>query len=326
MLLAADIGGTKTLVGQFTPDPRRPVLVRMAEFRTLDFASLEAIITAFRSETGAAPVRALCAGAAGPVIGGKADLTNVPWTVDVGPAAALLGGVPAELVNDLEATAYGVTALNEDEIRVLQHGSAVDGANAAIIAAGTGLGEALLIGADGQFLPRATESGHADFAARTPREMELVSAITGRYGRASVEHVVSGQGIANLFHFTHQSSRCASIAEGTDDRDLPAKVSESALARACPRCVEALEMFVDAYGAEAGNLALHALARAGLYVAGGIAPKILPLLEDGRFMNAFLSKPPMDDLLRAVPVRIVLNQEAALLGAAVRAGQLLDRV
>jgi glucokinase len=150
----------------------------------------------------------------------------------------------------------------------------------------------------------------------------LVAALVHDYGRASVEHVLSGPGLANLFHFVHAGQTCAATDGAVADEDLPARVSENALAGSCVHCVAALEMFVEAYGAEAGNMALRALARAGVYVAGGIAPKILPALERGAFIEAFRFKPPMDDLLKSIPVRVVLNEETALLGAAVRAGQI----
>ena len=321
MVLAADVGGTKTLVGLFATDQPRPELVRRAEFRTLDFNSLEDVVAAFLADGPATAIRAVCAGAAGPVIDGRAKLTNVPWTVDIAATSELLGGCPAAVLNDLEATAYGLPALRADELRVLQEGEPTR-TNAAVIAAGTGLGEALLVSVGEGYVPRATESGHADFAARTPRELEFVSGLIEQYGRASVEHVVAGPGLVNLFRFTHRDKRCLVIASGTDEADLPARVSQGALERACPYCVEALEMFAEAYGAEAGNLALRSLARGGVYVAGGIAPKILAALEDGRFMDAFRNKPPMEDLLRSIPVAVVLNPDTALLGAAVRAAQI----
>src|SRR5581483_3399659 len=191
----------------------------------------------------------------------------------------------------------------------------------ALIAAGTGLGEAMLHNVGGRFVPAASEGGHADFAARTQREIALVEELTRVYGRVSNERVISGHGLVNIFRFTHGTQdvnkACPVIGPGVDQAELPAHITHAALERRCEQCVEALDIFVEAYGAEAGNLALRAVATAGVYLGGGIAPKILPALERGGFMDAFRSKDPMVDLLRTLPVRVILNQQAVLLGAAV---------
>jgi glucokinase len=219
-----------------------------------------------------------------------------------------------------------VPVLEPDELATLQAGVAVPSGNAALIAAGTGLGEALLHNVGGRFLPSASEGGHADFAARTPRELALVDELTRVYGRVDNERVISGHGIVNLFRFTHGApdpGRACPVAGGdVDPIELPARVTACALERRCAACVETLDMFVEAYGAEAGNLALRLVATAGVYVGGGIAPKILPALEQGAFMEAFRSKDPLADLLRTLPVHVILNPAAGLLGAAVRAGAL----
>jgi glucokinase len=209
---------------------------------------------------------------------------------------------------------------------VLQEGVADPDGNAAVIAAGTGLGEALLHNLDGRFIPAASEGGHADFAARTARELELAAELIRAYGRVEVERVVSGKGLVNVFRFTHGArdarNACDQMPRDLEGPELAASVSACALERRCPRCVEALELFVSAYGAEAGNLALRYMATAGVYVGGGIAPKVLPAIVDGRFMDAFLDKDPMVDLLRTFPVQVILNPAAGLLGAAVRAADL----
>jgi glucokinase len=210
----------------------------------------------------------------------------------------------------------------------------VAGGNAAVIAAGTGLGEALLHNVDERFTPAASEGGHADFAARTPREMELVLELTRVFGRVGVEHVISGPGIVNIYQFTHQSfgagptitpnsiapaRLCAGVGTSGAFSDLAARISRSALERRCPYCVEAMEIFLSAYGAEAGNVALRYVATAGVYVGGGIAPKILPMLKDGLFLDAFRAKEPMADLVATIPVAVILNPDAGLIGAAVHA-------
>jgi glucokinase len=203
----------------------------------------------------------------------------------------------------------------------LQHGSARDTGNAAVIAAGTGLGEAYLHREGNQLKPIATESGHADFAARTDRELELVRMLRERYGRAEVEHILSGPGLVNLHRFTHRGGECV-VVHDLDSPDAPARISQSALGGRCQGCADALRMFVSAYGAEAGNLALRGMATAGIYIGGGIAPKILPALGNGSFMDAFLAKGPLMSLLSQIPVHVILHEGTGLLGAAVYAQQL----
>ena len=325
MLLAADVGGTKSLVGLFRQGADRPEQKVIREYTTLDFDSLDEILTTFLDETGTSSVDAVCVGVAGPVSGLVARLTNVPWLADASPMAERFPGRPVLLLNDLEAMAYSVAVLEPEELCVLQEGVPVPSGNAALIAAGTGLGEALLHNLGGRFVPSASEGGHADFSARTPRELALVHELTRTHGRVDVERVVSGPGLVNLFRFTHGSSTleaaCRVIGRDFDPAELPAIITRTALARRCEQCAEALDMFVEAYGSEAGNLALRSVATAGVYVGGGIAPKILPALESGLFMDAFRDKDPMTDLLRTLPVTVILNPAAGLLGAAVRAGQ-----
>lgn len=329
MLLAGDIGGTKTLLGLFEPagDRPRPLVVR--EYATLDFDSLDELIQVFLDDTRAEPeVRALCLGVAGPVTGLVARLTNVPWLADASGFEERWPRSRVRLLNDLEAMAYAVPVLEPDELAVLQAGVPVPSGNAALIAAGTGLGEALLHNVGGTFLPSASEGGHADYAARTPRELALVGHLTSVFGRVDLDRVVSGPGLANIFRFTHGfgagSGICAAIGPEVDNGELPAAISASALAGRCEQCVEAVDMFVDAYGACAGNLALRSMATAGLFIGGGIAPKLLPALEKGPFLDAFRAKDPLVDLMRTIPVSVILNPAAGLLGAAVVAGDLDD--
>jgi len=323
MLLAADVGGTKTLVGLFRQGRERPESQVIREYATLDFDNLDEIVAAFLDETGTRSVDAVCIGVAGPVSGLVARLTNVPWLADASVVAERLGDCPVQLLNDLEAMAYAVPVLDPEEQAVLQDGIVVPGGNAALIAAGTGLGEALLHNVGGRFMPSASEGGHADFAARTPRELALVAELSRIHGRVDVERIISGPGLVNLFRFTHGSqdlsTACRAIGRDVDPSELPAAITSSALGGRCEQCAEALEIFVEAYGAEAGNLALRSVATAGVYVGGGIAPKILPALESGAFMDAFRDKEPMVDLLRTLPVTVILNPAAGLLGAAVRA-------
>ena len=321
MILAGDVGGTKTLLGLFRPQGDRPMPAVRREYATLDFDSLDDLVQTFLDETGSRNIDAVCLGIAGPVTGLIARLTNVPWLADASPIAERLDR-PTALINDLEALAYSVPELEPEELCRLQEGVPVPTGNAALIAAGTGLGQALMHNLAGRFVPSASEGGHADFAARTPRELALVEELRRTYGRVEVERVLSGPGLVNIFRFTHGTPdvrrACRAIGPDVDPHDLPAAVSECALQGRCEQCVEALDMFVEAYGAEAGNLALRAVATAGIYVGGGIAPKILPAFETGAFIDAFREKEPMVDLLRTIPVHVILNPAAGLLGAAVR--------
>jgi glucokinase len=329
MLLAGDIGGTKTLLGLYERDGDRPRQLVVREYATLDFDSVDELTQVFLDDTRAeSSLTAVCVGVAGPVTGLVARLTNVPWLADLSVLAERLGDCPVQLLNDLEAMAYSVPVLEPDELAVLQGGVPVPGGNAAIIAAGTGLGESLLHNVGGQFVPSASEGGHADFAARTPRELALVEHLTAIYGRVDHDRVISGPGLVNIFGFTHGVSgtaariACQVVGHDLEDAELPAAISASALGGRCEQCAEALDMFVEAYGAEAGNLALRSMATAGVYLGGGIAPKILPALESGAFLDAFCAKTPLSDLLRTIPVSVILNPAAGLLGAAVRASAL----
>jgi glucokinase len=318
MILAGDIGGTSTRLGLFEAAANgRPRALKTRVVTTLDFDGLPSMLTAFFEGAATDPtaVDRACFGVAGPVIGGVAKLTNVPWRIDADLVRRTFRFGRASLLNDLQAMAHAIRVLEDRELHTLQVGQSLPGGNMALIAAGTGLGVALLHSVDGMFIPVATESGHADYAARTERDIALLRDLTARYGRAEVEHVVSGQGLVNVHRVTHQ----APCDAGVDLRavDAPAAISTAALERRCAGCVAALELFVEAYGAETGNLALQALATGGVYVGGGVAPKILPALTTGAFMSAFRAKGSFKTLLGTIPVKVILNAEAGLLGAAV---------
>jgi glucokinase len=318
MILAGDIGGTKTLLGLFDERPARPRPLVVREYTTLEFADLCAMVARFAGEQqdGSIAVDSACFGVAGPVIGHEADLTNVPWHIDAMTVGRTFNIRRVALLNDLEALAHSVPVLHGEELHPLQKGEPLRGGNMALIAAGTGLGQALLHFVDGRFIPSPSEAGHADWAARTERDVALLRDLVARYGRAEVEHVVSGRGLLNIHRVTHHSSACTAI-DGADQADTPAAITKAALERRCASCVEALEIFVEAYGAEAGNAALRGVSTGGLFVGGGIAPKILPALTDGRFMDALLAKGQLRELLANMPVQVILNARAGLLGAAV---------
>jgi glucokinase len=321
MLLAGDIGGSKALLGLFAPAPLRPERVDVRSFVTRNYPSLEAILADFLHEHGGpSVVPAASFGVAGPIVDQVARLTNVPWSADAASLRERFGIPCVTLLNDLEAMACSIPVLRQDELAVIQAGRRVPTGNAAIIAAGTGLGEALLHNVGGRLIPSATEGGHADFAPRTPEEIALLGHLVSRFGRADYERVLSGPGLVNIHRFTHER-RCTACDVDADPAQAPSQISGSALERRCPDCVRALEIFVSVYGAEAGNLALRSVATAGLFLGGGIAPRILPALTDGRFIEAFRAKAPLGDFVSLVPVSVVLNEQAGLLGAAVHANR-----
>jgi glucokinase len=319
MILAGDLGGTKTLLGLFEPAPVRPRPVAVRSFSTPAFTDLTTMVEAFASDalTRGQRIRSAWFGVAGPVLARTATLTNVPFAIDADAVAGRFGIPHVTLLNDLVAMAWSLRVLADDEIVTLQQGTPRPDGHLALIAAGTGFNEALVLHDGGRFVPTAAESGHSDWAARSDRDVQLLASLRERFGRAEVEHVLSGPGVANIHRVTH-TQPCAVVPD-VDALDAPSRISQAALGGHCPHCVEALQLFVEAYGAEAGNLALRTMATGGVFVGGGIAPKILPLLTDARFMRAFLDKGRFGELLAMIPVRIILNAEAGLLGAAVAA-------
>jgi glucokinase len=340
MLLAGDVGGTKTLLGLFSAAPERPTPVEVGQFVTLEYDGLEPMIREFLKarSVDARHIEAACFGVAGAVTGQVARLTNVPWLVDATVVTETIGLRRCRVINDLVALAYAIPILDGSELAVLQHGVPVPTGNAAVIAAGTGLGEAMLHNVDGRFIPAASEGGHADFAARTPRELEMVQELTRIFGRVGAEHVISGPGLTNLYQFTHDSfgagptitpnsiapaRLCAAVGPSTSYSDLPKRISRAAMDGRCAQCVDAMDLFISAYGAEAGNIALRTVATAGMYIGGGIAPKILPALEGGAFLEAFRAKEPMAHFVATIPVAVILNRDGGLLGAAVHAQEVM---
>jgi glucokinase len=322
LILAGDIGGTKTVIGLFTAagggDGRvRAVVVE--DHSSRDHPGLEPLLVDFvaRHARGAT-LEAACFGVAGPVVRGRSQITNLSWVVDAAELEAELG-VPVVLLNDLEAMARGIAELGDEDLATLQAGLPAPEGNAALIAAGTGLGEAVLFRHRGHLVPSPSEGGHADLAARNDEEIDLLRFLLGLYGRADYERVVSGPGLVNCYRFTHEAMRDPH-PDLLAAADPPAAIAAAALARACPACVRSLDLFVSVYGAEAGNLALKVMAVGGVYVGGGIAPKILPALAGGRFLAAFRDKgEAFARLMGSIPVRVILNPRTPLLGAA-RAG------
>jgi glucokinase len=317
MLLAGDIGGTKTLLALFEERGEALAPVRQAEFPSRGFATLDAAIRQFLGGGPPVAVSVACFGVAGPVVDGRVTTTNLPWQLD---EARLAHGIPAgrvKLLNDLDATAHGALVLPAAALVTLQAGVPRAG-NAALIAAGTGLGEALLVRDGTRFIVSASEGGHADFAPRTDLEIELLRFLGKEFGHVSYERVLSGPGIHNVYRCLRArgSPEPAWLTARLEKEDPGAVITEVALAGGDPVCVQTLELIVSVYGAEAGNLALRALAVGGIFIAGGIGPKIATALGDGRFMQAFRDKGRFAGFMAAIPVHLVLEPRTALLGAA----------
>ncbi len=318
MILAGDVGGTSTRLGLFEAagGRLRPVVEQTYHSRT--YTGLEVIVRAFLAAGGPRPTHA-CFGIAGPVRQGVVRTPNLPWVVEAARLAADLGLAEVTLLNDLEANAYGVWELEPADFAVLNAGAPGATGNAAIIAAGTGLGEAGFYWDGRQHHPFACEGGHADFAPRTDLEADLFLHLWKKHGHVSCERVLSGPGLFALYEFLRDTGRGREeprVRERMRHEDPSAVVSQEALAGSCALCVQALNLFVSVYGAEAGNLALKLLATGGVYVGGGIAPKILHKLQEPPFREAFVAKGRMRPLLEAIPVRVILNDKTALLGAA----------
>jgi glucokinase len=317
MILAGDIGGTNTRLALFEDgDGLAPV--RAETFPSREHASLAAIVRSFLSGSAVRPDRA-CFGVAGAVRSGRVAATNLPWKLDAAALAAELSIGRVALLNDLEAAGWVVEALAPADVAVLQVGEPDPEGNGAVIAAGTGLGEAGLVFDGRRRRPFASEGGHSDYSPRSEIEVELWRHLAARFGHASWERVVSGPGLVNVHAFLRDTGRGeepAWLAEEMREGDPAAAVARAALARRSDLAARALEIFASAYGAAAGNLALHFAARAGVWIAGGIAPRVLPALRAPGFLEAFRDKGRFRPWLEKVPVRVVLDERAPLLGAA----------
>ena len=321
MLLAGDIGGTKTVLGIYAEDagPRRPLAVRI--YPSAKYPSLQAIVEEFLA-TVHLPVGRACFDVAGPIVGGRAKLTNLPWEPIEEPALAeALGLRRVRLLNDLEAIALGITELHPSDLRVLQRRRRAVGGAIAVVAPGTGLGEAFLTWAGGRYLPSPSEGGHGDFAPGDQRETALLGHLRDRYGHVSWELVCSGMGIPNVYDFLADSG-FAVEAEPVAERlatapDRTRAIVEAGMdpASGSVLCAETLRMFTAILGAEAGNLALTVLATGGVFLAGGLPPAVLPLLRSGPFLARFRDKGRLSRVVAAVPVYVVMGP-AALVGAA----------
>jgi glucokinase len=321
--LAGDIGGTKTRLAVVGVSGSRLRIEREVTYASRDYAGFETLLEEFLSGSGIPSHAAF--GIAGPVQGREARTTNLPWHIDADVLEERFGLARCTLLNDLEATAWGIGALGDEDLLTLQSGAPDACGNAAVIAAGTGLGEAGLYWDGRGHRPFATEGGHASFSPADEMDIALLRHFQQKHRHVSWERVVSGPGLLGLHEFLtlyRQASVPTWLTEQMREGDASAAVAQAALTGRDDICLESLTWFVRLYGAEAGNLALKTMSRGGLYVGGGITPKILPLLQEGAFLDAFCDKGRMRPLLEAMPVRVILNDRAALYGPALRAAQL----
>jgi len=318
MILAGDIGGTKTILALATIIDRQAVrLAHVRSFPSQQYASLETIVAAYLAEV-QVPVERACFGVAGPVLGGEATITNLPWRMSESSLRAQLHGAPVRLINDLTALAYAVPALQPHDLAVLQPGEAQRGGAIALLAPGTGLGQGYLCWDGRRYRPGASEGGHADFAPADPLQTRLLEHLRAAYGHVSWERVLSGPGLHNIYRFLCQGRGAppAHVAEQLTAGDPSAVISALALQKADPCCEQALDVFVAIMGAQAGNLALTFMATGGVYLGGGIPPKILPKLQDGTFLRAFRDKGRLAHVVERIPVYVITRADAPLIGAA----------
>ncbi len=322
-ILSGDVGGTNTRLALLNLD-RDGIVTRVVKtYSSHRFPSLSQIVEHFIRETGARP-EAAGFGIAGPIDNRTCRTTNLPWTVDAEAMERELKIPLVTLINDLEATAWGLEALSEADLCTLQTGAEEASGNRSVIAAGTGLGQSGLYWDGERHHPFSTEGGHADFAPRTSLELALLQYLQEKFGRVSWERLISGPGIVNIqrFFHAHQGTEPPEWLSAIMKKDDPATaITRAALEGSDPVCRETLELFMILYGREAGNQALKQMAKGGVYIAGGIAPRILELLKAPPFMEAFLDKGRMRPLMTSMPVKVILNEKAALYGAALCAAR-----
>ena len=324
-VLAADVGGTNTRLALFAPGNATPM--HLETFASNEHASLDQMIGLFLAEH-PTTVDAACAGVAGPVRAGRTEAVNLAWPVDAATLATTLALPRVTVLNDLEANAWGLGSLDPDDLASVLAGTPDPIGNRAVISAGTGLGQAGLFWDGSGHRPFATEGGHADFAPRSELEVDLYLFLAAELGHVSYERVVSGMGLVNIFRFLlHRGQRGTPgwLAEArSSGGDEAAVISHHALEESDPTAAEALDLMISLFGAQAGNLALSVMATGGIYLGGGIAPKILQRLRAGGFAEAFLAKGRFAELMSRIPVHVILNDLTALMGAARRAERDLE--
>jgi glucokinase len=320
MILAGDIGATRTRLAAFQTEGNKLELVVQKTYKSQQHGGLQEIISAFVKTEGI-PVHSACFGVAGPVRGGKSKISNLPWTIDSQELAAQLRLGSVGLINDLEAYAYGIDALESKDFVTLSEGLGEDAeGNRVVIAARTGLGVAGLFWDGFRHHPFPCEGGHADFAPKNDLEAELAQYLRKKHDHVSCERILSGPGLKNIYDFLRDAGKAEEPAwlqkQMSEAPDPPALISRLALEKKAAICDQALNIFVGVYGSETGNCALNFMATGGVFIGGNIAAKIVPRMQDPVFMNSFLNKGRMRTLLADMPVKIVLNDDAGIIGAA----------
>ena len=319
MILAGDIGATHSRVAAFNSEGNKLPLVVEKIYKSHEHGGLAEIISDFVRNEGI-PVHSACFGVAGPVRHGKSKISNLPWTIDSGELAKQLKLQTVGLINDLEAYAYGMEALESKDFVTLQEGADDAEGNTAVISAGTGLGQAGLVWDGFRHVPFASEGGHTDFAPRNEIEVELLRYLLKKHDRVSYERVLSGPGIKSIYEFLRDTNRAEEPKWLEEQmraaKDQPALISQLAVENKAPICEQTLSIFVSVYGGETGNCALKFMSTGGMFIGGSIAAKILPRMKDEAFLGAFREKGRMQSLLEEMPVKVVLNDDAGLLGAA----------
>lgn len=319
MILAGDIGGTKTVLAVYRKDGSSLRPVRDAVYRSADFSRFERLLTDFWAKGKGERIDRLCIGVAGPVKNGECRTTNLPWTLTERTLSRAFGVRRVKLLNDLQAMAYGMLFLPKRAFAEIHRGGKRRKGNIAVIAAGTGLGEGFLYWDGKNYHPAASEGGHVDFAPQSEREVELLRFLQSKFGHVSFERVLSGPGIHHIYRFLRESGLAEEpswLRERLRDGDPSAAITEIGLSGEHPLCVETLNLFCSIYAAEAANLALKVFAVGGVYIGGGIAPKILSKIKEPVFLRTFAGKGRYADLLDDIPVKVALDPRGALIGAA----------
>jgi len=319
MILAGDIGGTRTRLAAFQTEGNRLECVVEKSYKSQEYADLSQVLPQFIRGEGI-PVHSACFGVAGPVRSGRSKISNLPWVIDSHELAKQLKLSSVALLNDLEAYAYGIDALESKDIITLSEGAEDAEGNRAVISAKTGLGVAGMYWDGFRHHPFPCEGGHADFAPRTSQQMELLAYLQKKHDRVSCERVLSGPGIRNIYDFLRDEKKADEPDWLREDLsaapDPPALISKLALEKKTPICEETLNLFVSVFGATAGNVALNFMTTGGIYIGGIIAAKIIDKMKDPIFMEAFLDKGRMEALLNDMPVKVILNDNCGLIGAA----------
>jgi len=318
MILAGDIGGTHARLAFFQSQNGHLTPVAEGVFPSRDHSGLDEIVGQFVAKQSLRPDVA-CFGVAGPVRNGKVETSNLPWTVEASRLAGELHLPSTMLINDLEANAWGIASLGDQDLVALNRVKGMPVGNQGVISAGTGLGEAGLFWNGNGYEIFASEGGHCDFAPRTELEIELLRYLVARFGHVSFERIVSGPGLVNVYNFlrdTHRGEEPQWLTDELAQGDQAATISRAAVAGKSVLAEQALDLWISIYGAEAGNLALKLMATGGVFLGGGIAPKIVPKLSSPLFMQAFVSKGRLQPLLESIPVKVITNDKIALFGAA----------